>query len=76
VNRLPQIIAAAMLLACYAPPVRAEAPPRFADHPAMVFAGKRAKFDILGNHRRHIGLAVCDLLCTVSVIAYEFGADY
>jgi len=25
-------------------------------------------FDTLGNHRRHFGLAVCDLLRTVSVI--------
>ena len=35
-NRPLQIIAAAMLLACYALPVRAEAPPKFGDHTVKV----------------------------------------
>ena len=39
-NRLLQTIAAAMLIACYALPVRAEAPP---NHNVKVYTGKRAK---------------------------------
>jgi len=42
-NRLLQTIAAAMLVACCALPVRAEAPPKFGDHTVKVHAGKRAK---------------------------------
>ena len=39
-NRLLQTIAAAMLIACYALPVRVEAPP---NHNVKVYTGKRAK---------------------------------
>ena len=42
-NRPLQTIAAAILLACYALPVRAEAVPKFGDHTVKVYTGKRAK---------------------------------
>ena len=42
-NRALQTVAAAMLVACYALPVRAEDLPKFADHTVKVYAGKRAK---------------------------------
>jgi hypothetical protein len=42
-NHPLQIIAAAMLLACYALPVRAEAVPKFGDYTIKVYTGKRAK---------------------------------
>ena len=42
-NRFVKIIAAAMLLACYALPVRAAAPPKFGDYPVKVYTGKRAQ---------------------------------
>ena len=42
-NRSLQTIAAAMLIACYALPVRAEAPPKFGEHAVKVYKGKRTK---------------------------------
>jgi hypothetical protein len=42
-NRPLHIIAAAMLIACYALPVHAEDLPKFSDHKVKVYAGKRAK---------------------------------
>jgi hypothetical protein len=39
-NRLLRTVAAATLIACYALPVRAEAPPKFADHAVKVCTGK------------------------------------
>ncbi|MCA6117193.1 hypothetical protein J6524_20280 [Bradyrhizobium sp. WSM 1738] len=42
-NRSLRTIAAAMLLALYAPPVSAEEPPKFSDHRVKVYAGKHAK---------------------------------
>jgi hypothetical protein len=42
-NRLLQAIAVATLIACYALPVRAEAPPKFSDHAVKIYTGKRAK---------------------------------
>ena len=42
-NRPLRTITAAILFACYALPVRAEAPPKFADHTVKVYTGKRAK---------------------------------
>jgi hypothetical protein len=43
VSRPLQIIAAAMLFACHALAVRAEAPPKFGDHTVKVYTSKRAK---------------------------------
>lgn len=42
-NRFLQAIAAAALIACYALPVRAEAPPKFGDYWVKIYTGKRAK---------------------------------
>jgi hypothetical protein len=42
-NRFLQAIAAAALIACYALPVRAEAPPKFGDYSVKIYTGKRAK---------------------------------
>ena len=42
-NNPLQAIAAAMLFACYALPVHAEAVPKFGDHTVKVYTGKRAK---------------------------------
>jgi hypothetical protein len=38
-NRSLQTIAAAILFACYALPVRAEAVPKFGDHTVKVYTG-------------------------------------
>jgi hypothetical protein len=42
-NRLLQALAAAMLVACYAPHASAEELPKFSDHKVKVYTGKRAK---------------------------------